>query len=112
MTLQRKDDSMKSSKQLKLEKAGWKLGTATELLGLSAAEAAYVELKVRLAKELLDRRRKLGLSQKEVAGRVRSSQARVARMEGADSSVSLDLIVRSLLALGVTPTPLRDLIRL
>jgi predicted XRE-type DNA-binding protein len=102
---------MNSSKRKNLEKAGWKVGTATELLGLEPAEAAYIELKVRLAMELAARRQKLGMSQKSVAEHVRSSQARVARMEAADSSVSLDLIVRSLLALGVAPKPIQELVR-
>ncbi len=101
---------MKASKLSRLEKAGWRVGTATDLLDLRPDEAAYVEIKVRLARELLDRRHSLGLSQSGVADRIRSSQSRVARMEAADPSVSLDLMVRSLLALGVTPAPIRDLV--
>lgn len=101
---------MNGSKRKKLERAGWKVGTAAELLGLEPAEAAYIELKVRLAMELAARRLKLHLSQKAVADRVRSSQSRVARMEAADPSVSLDLIVRSLLALGVAPKPIEELV--
>lgn len=101
---------MNGAKRKKLEKAGWKAGTASELLGLEPSEAAYIELKVRLATELEARRQKLRLSQKAVAERVGSSQSRVARMEGADSSVSLDLIVRSLLALGVGPKPIQELL--
>lgn len=90
---------MKGSKRRKLEKSGWRVGTAAELLDLEPAEAAYIELKVRLAMELVARRRRLLLSQKSVAERIHSSQSRVARMEAADPSVSLDLIVRSLLML-------------
>ncbi len=109
MTGPRKDSSVKASKLSRLEKAGWRVGTATDLLDLRPDEAAYVEIKVRLARELLDRRHSLGLSQSGVADRIRSSQSRVARMEAADPSVSLDLMVRSLLALGVTPAPIRDI---
>jgi len=87
------------------------VGTAAELLGLEPAEAAYIELKVRLAVELAARRQELRLSQKAVAERVRSSQWRVAKMEAADSSVSLDLMVRSLLALGVAPKPIQELVK-
>ncbi len=87
---------MKRSKRKKLENAGWRVGTAAELLDLEPSEAAYIELKVRLATELMTRRQKLRLSQKEVALHVHSSQSRVARMEAADPSVSLDLIIRSL----------------
>lgn len=102
---------MNGSKRKKLERAGWKVGTAAELLGLEPAEAAYIELKVRLAVELAARRQELRLSQKAVAERVRSSQSGVAKMEAADSSVSLDLMVRSLLALGVAPKPIQELVK-
>jgi hypothetical protein len=91
---------MNASKKRRLEKAGWKFGTAAELLGLEPAEAAYIELKVRLAVQLADLRKKMHLSQKAVAERTGSSQSRVAKMEIGDASVSLDLLVRSLLALG------------
>lgn len=101
---------MNGQKRKKLEKAGWRVGTAAELLNLEPAEEAYIELKVRLAGELAARRQKLRLSQKAAAERVRSSQSRVAKMEAADSSVSLDLIIRSLLALGVAPKPVEDLV--
>jgi transcriptional regulator with XRE-family HTH domain len=42
------------------------------------------------------------MTQAELARRIHSSQSRVAKMEAADGSVSLDLLIRSLLALGAT----------
>jgi predicted XRE-type DNA-binding protein len=42
------------------------------------------------------------LSQVEAAQRLHSSQSRVAKMEAADRSVSVDLLLRSLLRLGGT----------
>src|SRR5581483_4278956 len=48
------------------------------------------------------RRAELGLSQAVVAKRLGSSQSRVAKMEAGDPSVSLDLLLRALLALGAT----------
>jgi transcriptional regulator with XRE-family HTH domain len=42
------------------------------------------------------------LSQIETAKRLRSSQSRVAKMEAADKSVSVDLLLRSCLKLGGT----------
>jgi transcriptional regulator with XRE-family HTH domain len=51
---------------------------------------------------LRGRRRALGLSQFALAKRLGSSQSRVAKMEAADSSVSLDLLLRALLSTGVT----------
>jgi predicted XRE-type DNA-binding protein len=98
---------MKRSKQRRLTGAGWRVGSAADMLGLEPAEAAYIELKVRLATELMTRRQELQLSQKEAALQVHSSQSRVARMEGADPSVSLDLIIRALLALKASQKPIR-----
>ena len=42
------------------------------------------------------------MTQAEVAKLIESSQSRVAKMEAGDSSVSLDLLVRSLIALGAS----------
>jgi len=91
---------MTTEKRRKLEKKGWRVGSVADFLELRPEENAYVELKVRLARELRQRRQKLGISQVEVAKKLQSSQSRVAKMEAGDPSVSIDLLVRSLLALG------------
>jgi transcriptional regulator with XRE-family HTH domain len=57
-------------------------------------------LKLALAAGLRQERESRGLTQEELAKRVGSSQSRVAKMEAADASVSVDLIVRSLFKLG------------
>jgi hypothetical protein len=98
---------MDSAKSRRLEKAGWKIGTTQEFLGLTQEEAAYVELKLNLAKAFLKKRKSLGISQIAVAKRIKSSQSRVAKMEAGDPSVSIDLLVKSLLALGETPRALQ-----
>jgi hypothetical protein len=98
---------MDTDKRRRLEKAGWTVGTPRELLNLSPEEAAYIELKLRLAKQLARRRKSLGLSQVAVAKRIRSSQSRVAKMEAGDPTVSIDLLVRSLLVLGGSTQALR-----
>jgi ribosome-binding protein aMBF1 (putative translation factor) len=99
---------MRRSKRQRLEEKGWRLGTAQEFLGLSDEETAYVELRMRLADSLRRRRQKRKLSQTDLAKLLHSSQSRVAKMEGGDPSVSIDLLVRSLLALGASS---RDLAR-
>ena len=99
---------MRKSKREKLEAKGWSFGTAQEFLGLSDEETAYVELRLRLADSLRIRRQKRKLSQTGLAKLLRSSQSRVAKMEGGDPSVSIDLLIRSLLALGASN---RDLAR-
>jgi hypothetical protein len=93
---------MRRSKRQKLEKRGWKVAGVKELLGLSEHEAAYVELRLRLADSLRSRREKQNLTQTAFAKLVQSSQSRVAKMEAGDPSVSLDLLIRSLLALGAS----------
>ena len=99
---------MHKSKKARLEAKGWRIGSAQEFLGLSDQESAYVELRLRLAESLRVRRQKRKLSQTDLAKMLRSSQSRVAKMEGGDPSVSIDLLVRSLLALGASN---RDLAR-
>jgi hypothetical protein len=101
---------MNTAKRKRLEKAGWKVGTVREFLNLTPEETAYVELKVRLAKRLQQKRRSLKLSQVDVAKRIRSSQSRVAKMEAGDPSVSIDLLVRSLIALGTRLETLQKVI--
>lgn len=97
---------MKKSKREALEKRGWKVGTVAEFLGLTEEESALIELKLALSRSLRERRTKQGLTQVALAKQLRSSQSRVAKMEAADPSVSVDLLVRSLFALGVTPKDL------
>ncbi len=101
---------MKKSKQQKLKAAGWKVGTAAEFLGLSDEEAALVELKVALATSLRQLRQEDDLTQAQLADMLGSSQSRVAKMEAADAEVSIDLLVRALLALGVTRKQLAKIV--
>jgi ribosome-binding protein aMBF1 (putative translation factor) len=93
---------MKRAKKERLEAAGWRVGSAEEFLGLSKEEAAFVEMKLALAESLRKRRQARRLTQTQLARKIGSSQSRVAKMEAADSSVSIDLLVRSLLAMGVS----------
>ena len=97
---------MQRSKQRRLERSGWKLGTAEEFLKLTPQESAYVELKLELSTRLQQRRRRKKLTQVQLATLLRSSQSRVAKMEAGDPSVSIDLLVRSLIALGLRPRTL------
>ena len=62
-----------------------------------------MDMKVSLAVALRQRRAAAEISQVELAGMLGSSQSRVAKMEAADPSVSADLLMRTLLALGAEP---------
>jgi ribosome-binding protein aMBF1 (putative translation factor) len=91
---------MRATKKRKLEAHGWRVGTARELLGLSSEEEALIEIRLALGGALRARRTRSKWSQVELAEHVGSSQSRVAKMEAGDPTVSLDLLIRSLLALG------------
>ena len=78
------------------------VGSTADFLELTDEEAAYIELKLKLASCLKEARTKPHLTQKDFVKRIDSSQSRVAKMETGDRSVSLDLLVKSLLALGVS----------
>lgn len=93
---------MKREKKKRLEAAGWKVGAVSEFLGLTPEEAALIELKLDLAKAVRAERTRHQLTQEELGAILGSSQSRVAKMEAGDPSVSLDLLIRSLLHLGVT----------
>ena len=101
---------MRDAKRRRLEAKGWKFGSAQEFLRLSAEEAAYIDLKARLAIGLRERRRRRSLTQADLAHRLQSSQSRIAKMEAGDPSVSLDLLVRSLLVLGTSRRELSRII--
>jgi ribosome-binding protein aMBF1 (putative translation factor) len=94
--------TMKKKKKERLEKAGWKVGTVKEFLGLTHEEAALIEMKLALARSLKERRLAHTLTQEELAKELGSSQSRVAKMEAADATVSMELLVRSLLLLGAS----------
>jgi len=93
---------MRSNKRKRLEAKGWKVGSTKEFLGLSSQEEAYIEIKLRLAESLRNRRLRRQMTQSELAREIKSSQSRVAKMEAGERSVSLDLLVRTLLALGAS----------
>ena len=101
---------MKKTKKEKLEKAGWKIGTAQDFLELTDEEVAFIEMKLALSKYLKDRRKRKKLTQDQLAHALQSSQSRIAKMEAGDPSVSLDLLIKSLLSIGTSPKQLARVI--
>ncbi len=82
---------------------GWKDGTVAEFLELTPEEEALIEIKLALSKNLRERRQNQ-MTQGQLAEKLKSSQSRVAKAESGHSSVSLELLVRALLATGATPS--------
>jgi DNA-binding XRE family transcriptional regulator len=92
---------MKQEKKRRLEARGWKFGSTKDFLGLTDEDVEYIELHLSLAALLRKRRESLRYTQTQVADLIGSSQSRVAKMEAGDPSVSVDLLIRALLALGM-----------
>ena len=101
---------MREEKRKRLESKGWRVGSTREFLALSPDEEAYIELRLRLAAGLKKRRLRRQITQTDLAKIVRSSQSRVAKMESGDPTVSLDLLIRCLLALGASRKDLAQII--
>ena len=93
---------MKKQKREALEARGWKVGTAAEFLGLTPEESALIEIKLALSRELRERRQRR-MTQTQLAEKLQSSQSRIAKAETGDGSVSLELLVRAMLATGASP---------
>jgi hypothetical protein len=84
----------------------WVAGRIGDFLQLTPEQSALVNIRVALAGRLRRLRGVRGWTQTDLALKLGSSTSRVAKMEVADASVSIDLLVRSLLALGVSPAHL------
>ena len=93
---------MDSKKRGRIEAAGWKVGSVSDFLNLTEEESRYIELKLALRDLLKVSRAEADLTQQELAGRMKSSQSRVAKMESGDPAVSIDLLVKALFQTGVT----------
>jgi DNA-binding XRE family transcriptional regulator len=91
---------MDRQKRKSLEAAGFRIGDAEDFLGLTGEERQLVELRVAVSRAVRERREKHGLTQQQLAAKLKSSQSRVAKIEAGASDVSLDLSFRALFAVG------------
>ncbi len=91
---------MDKKKRKALEAAGFRLGDAEDFLGLTEEERRLVELRVTVSRTVRRLRKKRRLTQQELAGKLGSSQSRVAKLEAGAPDVSLDLLFRCLFAVG------------
>ena len=93
---------MDQAKRERLEAKGWKVGSVSDFLELTAEESVLVEIKLALSQNLKERRQRL-MTQSELASKMSSSQPRIAKAENGDASVSIELLIRAMLATGATP---------
>lgn len=93
---------MKSQKRKALEQAGYQVGDAEDFLELTLEERQLVDLRLALARQVRRLREARKMTQSQLARKLGSSQSRVAKIESATASVSLDLMMRGLFAVGGT----------
>ena len=93
---------MDKKTRIRLEEKGWKVGTVSDFLELSPEEEILVEIKLALSRSLKERRQSF-MTQSELAEKIHSSQPRVANAENGDASVSIELLIRAILATGASP---------
>ena len=74
---------MDPKKRQSLEAAGWKIGDAADFLGMSEDERQILDARVALAMEVRRLRQKSGMTQTQLAGRMKTSQPRVVKIEHA-----------------------------
>jgi predicted transcriptional regulator len=93
---------MDAEKRARLEAAGYRIADAEDFLGLTPEEINMVDVRLALGDYVRKLRRDHHWTQTQVAHRIGSSQSRVAKMEAADASVSLDLMIKALFSLGAS----------
>ncbi|MBD2409952.1 transcriptional regulator [Nostoc calcicola FACHB-389] len=100
---------MDEAKRKRLEEKGWKVGTVAEFLELTPEEATLIEIKLALSRNLKERRQK-SMTQAELAEKLHTSQPRIANAENGDTSVSIEMLIRAMLATGATPQEIGQVI--
>lgn len=93
---------MDRKKRKKLEAKGWVIGDAADFFDLTPEEARLIDLKLALRASLKEERTKQNVTQEELAKAIGSSQSRIAKMERGDPAVSVDLLLKALMALGMS----------
>jgi DNA-binding XRE family transcriptional regulator len=94
---------MKNTKNTaKVENPRWVEGSVQDFLTLSDADMELIETRLAASRLLKATRQQKKLTQQGMAEMLHTSQSRLAKMEAGDSSVSLDLLFRSLFSLGIT----------
>jgi len=102
--------SKETSKEMSGTAALGRRVTRAGFLGLTPEDEAFVAIRLALHRKLKEAREAKGLTQSALAARIGSSQSRVAKAEAGAESISLDLLLRAMLATGATPREIGEAI--
>lgn len=92
----------KTRRREELEKRSFRQTTIGDWLDLTPEQVEMIEMRVGLATMLRRLREREGMTQTDVARVLETSQPRVSKMESGDPTVTIDLLIRALLVLGVS----------
>jgi DNA-binding XRE family transcriptional regulator len=93
---------MNKKKRKQLEDKGFQVGSAADFLNLTPEEEAYIDIRLDISNLVKAQRAKKGWTQEQLARAIGSSQSRIAKLEGGDPGISLDLMIKALLQLGTS----------
>lgn len=93
---------MDTKKRKQLEDKGFRVGSAAEFLELTPEEETYIDIRLDISSLVKAQRVKRGWTQEQLARAIGSSQSRVAKIEGGDPGISIDLMIKALLRLGTS----------
>ena len=93
---------MDNTKKERLESQGWKVGTVSDFLALTAQETALIEIKLALSRALKKRQEQL-ITQTALTPQFSTTIKTIIPDEINETEVSIDLLIKSLLATGITP---------
>lgn len=101
---------MDKKKRQQLQEKGFRIGSAAEFLELTPEEEAYIEIRLDISNMVKAQRANRGWTQDQLARAIGSSQSRIAKLEGGDPGISMDLMIKALLRLGTSKKQLGKLL--
>jgi ribosome-binding protein aMBF1 (putative translation factor) len=93
---------MEKNKRDKLKEKGYQIGSVADFLELTPEEEAYIDIRLDISNMVKAQRAKRGWTQEQLARSIGSSQSRIAKLEGGDPGISMDLMIKALLRLGTS----------
>lgn len=102
---------MEKKKRKTLEEKGFRIGSAAEFLELTPEEETYIDIRLDISNLVKSQRAIKGWTQEQLAQAIGSSQSRIAKLEGGDPGISMDLMIKALLNLGTSKNKLGKLLK-
>lgn len=93
---------MENKKRKQLEEKGYRVGSAGDFLDLTPEEETYIDIRLDISNHVKAQRKKRDWTQEQLARTIGSSQSRIAKLEGGDPGISMDLMIKALLQLGTS----------